>query len=637
MKSLFPLVTVGALAILATLYASEGRSAETAAETSKPREFSSATDACTSSERWKYGPMVYSEWRDEMNATLSGRNLPVRGFAQALALRRLNYSSESKTLAEYWISRSLFAGKLAHIAQAGFAHIAARPIDPEISGIQFAALECLSQIHQRYPTLPIPASVTAHLADFVASARGERQRQIAFEAVGAHFRMQLAADLPRSELEPTLALLKGSGAHEQLAQTLSSARKSEYSAALRSAEKFLANPAQPRSLARYSDQVHALAARAAYSLGDYAKSELHLRQVKKSSNELARALSELAWSYLQAERYSEAIGTALNLQQGGLRKTFSPEAPMVMAMAMNEICQYPESVRAVGQFRKQYEKPYRWLESWLKQPESSRPALYNLAVQHVKLAQSRLPASKLPQNTVPEKIGSEWVRSPIFISHQDEINLMFDEKDASTQLQKTGSSEQRKSGNSIVSLVRELKPKIKAARADVGEGEPLPKSLRNRLATLRSHINDYRRLGRAAPAWRGLLANYQKQVPGTQARLIARINEDLAARSRMMLQQLEEIAENNQLIEVEIYNGASQDIIWQNAHPDYKAIAQKMKDEAQKQGGQVLDWGRAPASATDDGGEIWEDELGSFKANLYDNCSSKDKYLAIKRLRNAGV
>src|SRR6185437_5883858 len=97
-----------------------------------------------------------------------------------------------------------------------------------------------------------------------------------------------------------------------------------------------------------------------------------------------------------------------------------------------------------------------------------------------------------------------------------------------------------------------------------------------------------------------------------------------------MLTQLDEIAENIQLIEVEIYNGASQDIIWQNAHPDYKKIAEQMKDQREAvERSKTWDWGREVAGS-DDSQEIWEDELGSFKANLFDNCSSKDKYIAIR-------
>ena len=48
-------------------------------------------------------------------------------------------------------------------------------------------------------------------------------------------------------------------------------------------------------------------------------------------------------------------------------------------------------------------------------------------------------------------------------------------------------------------------------------------------------------------------------------------------------------------------------------------------------------WLTCTIDGVDENGEIWEDELGSFKANLFDNCSSKDKYLAIRVKRRSGT
>ena len=99
-----------------------------------------------------------------------------------------------------------------------------------------------------------------------------------------------------------------------------------------------------------------------------------------------------------------------------------------------------------------------------------------------------------------------------------------------------------------------------------------------------------------------------------------------------MLREIREVADNNQLIEVEIYNGSSNDIIWQNTHSDYRKIANQMKEEENRGlNEKVWDWGNIQGGL-DGSGEIWEDELGSFKATLFDNCKSKNKYLALKRL-----
>src|SRR5581483_11569629 len=120
----------------------------------------------------------------------------------------------------------------------------------------------------------------------------------------------------------------------------------------------------PPLLKRFTDPSRILLSRAYYTDGKFDASAAHLRQVAKSSNQLAAWLEELSWAFLMNDRYSEAIGTAMNLEAGGLRHTFAPEAGMVMAMALNELCQYPESVRAIQLLRKHYEQPYKWLSEW---------------------------------------------------------------------------------------------------------------------------------------------------------------------------------------------------------------------------------------------------------------------------------
>jgi hypothetical protein len=131
------------------------------------------------------------------------------------------------------------------------------------------------------------------------------------------------------------------------------------------------------------------------------------------------------------------------------------------------------------------------------------------------------------------------------------------------------------------------------------------------------------------------LANHQKQAPGIEKKHTADIESDLKIRTDRMLTQLQEVAENIQLIEVEIYNGASEDIIWQNAHPGYKKVAKDLdnEDADRAPASKVWDWGRTRIASDNDNVEVWEDELGSFKADMVDNCSSKDKYLALKGRR----
>jgi tetratricopeptide (TPR) repeat protein len=582
-------------------------------------------DACTSSERWTFSGSVFEDKRDAFISSLKGRVAPVRGFSEALALRRFAPNAETKWLGEYWISRALFDSKLAHIAFGGFASIAGRPVSPSTAGIQLSAVECLLELQGKYPSLELPTAVLERFTSLKAEAATPRMREVIYRAAATAIEAylnqntKLNARKPDPKIEEMMTLLKGAGVYEDFAMGLRASRESDHGTAVAALDRFLTASKVPAPLKRFSNSAHLLMARSLYSLKQFDRAAQHLRQVTKHSNELASALEELSWAQLQGDHLPDAIGTAMTLQAGGLRHTFAPEAPMVMAMALNELCQYPESVRAIQMFRKNYEKSYQWLQTGLAANQNN---LYGLAIKYIR---------KTPGLAVPDRVAGEWIRSPLFISSQEELNLLFDEKESTVALGKSGSKEQSKLADALVIKAKDLPKRLRAAKAKMNEGDHLPSLLLADMLALKEMIIHYRRLQQGAPVWHTILDNYRKTVPVTQKRLLSAVNSDLKGKSIRMLSQLEEIAENIQLIEVEIYNGASQDIIWKNAHPDYQKVAASLLDERRKEkAANTWDWGRSPSSMEDDGAEVWEDELGSFSANLYDNCESKDKFLALK-------
>ena len=587
--------------------------------------------ACTTGERWQIEPIAHPAWSDWLSwqdlfgASVRGKLIPVRAFSEALALRRRARTPLPRVFSEYWISRALLDGKLPHIARAGFASVASQPLPAEFAALRLAALECLNVIQRRYPSLPLPDSVASQLPRLLTLASTEAERETAREAIGSRLRQAISDGALADERKQLAALLGAeSGAHGDLARGLLAASEERHEDATEHLEKFLARPepVSPPSLVRLNalrDHARLLASRAYYAQERFAQSIRHLQSIRKNSNELARSLPELAWSFLLAGKHREAIGTGMNLQEGVLRRVFAPEAPMVMAMAMNELCQYPDALRAIETFRKHYEPSYRWLERWNQQP---RP-LYDMAVSFVRKQDHELPAA----------VAGEWLRSPIFIATQEEINLLFDERDATTSLGRAGSREQnrmssdiRTQGAELLTRVREMKKKRL-----ILPGRPLPEEIVSELGEIKRRITHFKRLRAAAPLWRSILAKHQKTAPRLERLLVERVNHDLARRTRRMLALLDEVAENNQLIEIEIYNGASQDIIWQNAHPDYREVARGLAQERPTNEGEVWVWG----GATAEGGEVWEDELGSFRAELFDNCSSKEKYLSVKKRRRS--
>lgn len=617
-KSLFIITASAVLLVAAYLNPAKARAASTP-------EVTHGSDACTHSERWTFSGAVFEDRRDEFVSSLKGRMAPVRGFSEALALRRFAPNAETKWLGEYWISRALSDSKLAHIAFGGFASIAARPVAPSTAGIQLSAIECLLELQSSYPSFELPSTVIERLTSLKNEASTSQMREViqraANVAIQVHLNQntKLSARKPDPKIEEMMALLKGAGAYEDFAIALRASRESDHGTVVAAMDRFLNAVRIPAPLKRFTNSSHILMARSLYSLKQYDRAAQHLRQVTKQSNELATALEELSWAQLQGDRLTDAIGTAMTLQAGGLRHTFAPEAPMVMAMALNELCQYPESVRAIQMFRKNYEKSYQWLQTGLA---ANLNNLYGLAIKYVR---------KAPGFPVPDRVAGEWIRSPLFLSSQEELNLLFDEKESTVALGKSGSKEQSKLADALMIKAKDLPKRLRDAKAKMKEGDHLPSALLADMLTLKEMIIHYRRLQQGAPVWHTILANYRKSVPATQKRLLAAVNADLKSKSTRMLSQLEEIVENIQLVEVEIYNGASQDIIWKNAHPEYQKVAASLVEDRRKEkAANTWDWGRSPSSMDDDGAEVWEDELGSFSANLYDNCESKDKFLALK-------
>lgn len=591
--------------------------------------------ACSGDESWVIDPAIGDEFKSEFQSYLSGQKdqaRALRGFSEGIALRKGARTQTEKSFAEYWISRALWSMGLPHVAATGFLSIATRTPDAESVGVYSAALDCLNRIHFQHPSMSVPpqalASLKVALDPSLPPQVRKKTQETAWESSVVGIQGLMAENRLSSQqtakIQEYLANLGASGPYEAFAQGMWNTRQNQHFKAIASFKKFFSGKI-PEALSKYEDTAHLLLARSHYSVGEFDRAANEMKLVSKASNALADSLSELAWADLMNEHYPEAIGTAMNLDAGGLRHTFAPEAPMVSAMAMNELCQYPDAVREITIFRRNYDKAHQWLTNWLATESDHPEKLYPLAVQFIKR-----------KAVLPERVAGEWVRSPMFIASQDEINTLFDERDFLPKVGPVASRSMRAQALEILQHARELKPQLKVAKMKLKAGEQLPSKIRDSLDLLRKQVVHWRRLQLAAPVWVAVSKRFHGTIEPQQQHLIARINNEIKVQNLRMATQLDEIAENIQLIEVEIYNGASQDIIWQNAHPDYKKIAESIReDQDNRARSQVWDWGRTLASS-DEAGEIWEDELGSFKANLFDNCSSKDKYLAIRLQRRSG-
>ena len=154
---------------------------------------------------------------------------------------------------------------------------------------------------------------------------------------------------------------------------------------------------------------------------------------------------------------------------------------------------------------------------------------------------------------------------------------------------------------------------------DLREARRLAIDTRSRYANLQTGGKD----------WNRIVGDFDAMRPALERSLVRMIADDIAERNDRMLAKLQELAQKVYLIEIEIFNGASQDVVWKNSHPEYEKYVDDVNRERKAaERAKVWDWGQVPLFARGST-EVWSDELGTMRALVFDNCQNKDRYIEV--------
>jgi hypothetical protein len=556
-------------------------------------------DACLSTEHWtlaKGNP----NWLKEYHEFTSSRSSAIYGFSQAIQLKRmsqiLNNSDFEHDFSEYWVGRILFELHLDPLAHQALNSVFESTENPDLKK---AAFSCMARIQVRSPDWKAPGLATMALLPFT-----EDDSDVLF----------LSLLGKNSALTKKLTL-----GHRGFVEGYTALENKDYTGAIIGFQAYfhyLETHANPL-LTRYTDEGHLLLGRAYYSVAKFVESAAEFQKVKKTSNEQIEAMSNLAWGYLLHEKYDDAVGISLQLRAGALKNTFAPEPTMVAAMALNELCSYPDSIRMIQAFAKDYEPSFQWLSQ-----NQNRDDGYVLTVKAMK-----------NQAGAPVKLSTEWIRSPEFLTRQKEINTLLDEPKRVAAIEGTAQAEQHKLTDAFLARASQFLKEYKVAQLKLKPGEETPKEFGDRYTVLKKDLRKLGRFYKASRTWKSLARSYEKKIPALKIELVARVNKDWKAKNKKLLSTLNKVKDNTDLIEVEIYNGASQDLVWKSVHSDY-ADKEKALEEVKDapDGAHTWNWGRFLASSIENT-EVWEDELGALKADVTDQCGKKEKYLKLKLIR----
>lgn len=527
-------------------------------------------------------------------------------FARALEDRKQALDWSSRKKAELELGNALLAaGAILPAHRACSALLS----DPEAGqAVQIGALGCINRIEQKFPHLAsqvqpqADGSLVATLDPKNPQVREWTFRQLEQAmARGAHA-PAWAERLPKDSYESRLAEI----------WLLSTQKKSEEG--YRKMVELLSEREVPEALERHLNANRILAARMAFALDKYVEAANWLKKVDKRSNLSPTALEELTWALLEGNSSGGAAGTALQLQKGLLSRTFAPEAPMVLAMALNESCHYPAALKTVQRFKKKWESPSQWLEA-----ETSHP-------------QPLLPRVRLlmkGQKSMPVTLGWELIRSPAYLSSE---GLAVELKQMGPRLEKLrdeARSEQLKLAREILNLNERISREIREFRSKTNDGDLSP-SILKRIAELRDSWKSYRALRRSTAPLKNMAGFARSNAINVSTSLEKKLESELRRRLGRMSGRLEDVVDNLALMEIEILDGASRDLVWRNSHPEAAETIRKRLAGLQNET-PTWNWGSALTQLeADDWGEneeVWEDELGAHVVALSNRCIQREKQL----------
>lgn len=386
--------------------------------------------------------------------------------------------------------------------------------------------------------------------------------------------------------------------NELLRKAVSEQKKRDYPASIKSLNEFLvaSTPLGIANRSEYRDLAHLLLGRAYYSMGKFSDSINAFQKVDKKSNVQIDAMNDMAWAYLLSERYAEALGIALQLRSGALKSTFCPESLMIAAMALNETCSYPDAVRMIQSFIQDYDQPFKWLLE-----DHSKDNLYQEVILGLK-----------NQSKVPMKIRSEWTKSSAFLVRQAEINMLIENSRKISGMPAKIRAFQKDLAMKNVKLLKKLNHDLRVASLK----KTVDPELAQRLLSAKKEIRRMIRFNQAGKIMQIALKKFDATIPGEKAKLVKKVNKDLSSRNKELLSLLKRVRENIDLVEIEVYNGASRDLAKLESNVK-KEAAQAPKFE------NAMSWSWGRFSAADiEREEIWEDEMGAMKANIVNHCQN---------------
>ncbi len=362
-----------------------------------------------------------------------------------------------------------------------------------------------------------------------------------------------------------------------------------------------------------SDDLKALIAmnlaRMYFMQGRYQLAENEYMKVPKDHPLWIEALIEQGWTQLNLDDAAGAIGNMYSLHSPYFRMVYMPESWVVRTIGYINICQYGDAYRALQLMEQKYRGWQKQIQSYLNGRDNSL-AYYNTVKNYIRGGSSGRDVDGLPYQVI-----REIARQRGFTNDQDAVNNLEDE--ASQYSYVYGILQRDQAG--VKFRTNRTNGRVLKLKRDIAAINKHPKNMQYLNEWMAEERNEHRLL--EFQKFEGQLYEQARQgYLKMKAMAIARIEQkkyslvhdagdQLMAELQGLNKRLSKIFDGNEFLRYEIYAGSGENIRYQ-VSGGRTAATLRIPSNVKPQ--KIMHW--------DFDGEYWQDEIGSYRSTLRNNC-----------------
>ena len=372
---------------------------------------------CVRSVSWDNDNDIPAKWKTLFKATIAQAKTTSINMKGVWTLREEEKIPKRTIFLNQWLGMQLIKASLPFEAFEILQESVLKFSDAANLGTLRESVACLGELKRFFPSLnadPHLLEVFLKLAPLTSKAESA-----SFGSAIFPFAIARIGEAASKELLPKImtSVKDSNEAPYKALRALLAAQTADTNAALTNIKQL--EPDLRKWHPSLFDAIQILNGQLQYTNGNFDGAIGAWGRIGPESNFFAEAVRGTSWAQLSLNKYSSAVGSAYNLIVGPLQNTFQPDAYLIIAIALNEVCDYPRAMETIKTYKRAYGKAHLWLEDWQK----TKPAIYPQLAKFLK-----------GNSEVPVFIGLEWAKNPFFLATQEAINEIFSERSELTQL-----------------------------------------------------------------------------------------------------------------------------------------------------------------------------------------------------------